>query len=94
MGKFLAIHPLPSPVTLEEAAPIAKAVKASSTLDAYWVGSWAQLNNEGKITKILCEWDAKDIESIQKVLKEVLKIVSVPTEGIYPMAKVDAEIYR
>lgn len=90
MGKFMAVHPFPSPITLEEGAPIAKAVKANSTLDAYWVGSWAQLNNDGKITKLICEWDAKDIESIQKVLKNI----PLPTEGIYPMAKIDAEAYR
>ena len=91
MGKFLAIHTLPSPTTVEEATPIAKAVKANSSLDAYWVGSWAQLNQEGKITKLFCEWDAKDVESINKV---VSKIPGLPTEGVYPMAKVDAEAYR
>jgi hypothetical protein len=90
MGKFLAIHPLPS-ITFEEGAPIAKAVKANSNMDAYWVGSWAQLNQEGKITKLFCEWDAKDVESINKV---VSKIPGLPTEGVYPMAKVDAEAYR
>jgi hypothetical protein len=91
MGKFLAVHPMPSPITLEEGAPIAKAVKANSTLDAYWVGSWGQLNEQGKITKLFCEWDAKDAESIRKI---VSKISGLPTEGVYPMAKVDAEAYR
>jgi len=94
MGKFLAVHTLPSPSTVEAATPIAKATKANSTLDAYWVSSWIQLNKEGKVTKILCEWDAKDIESIQKVIKEVLKKVAIPVDGIYPMAKADAEAYR
>ena len=91
MGKFLVVHPLPSPVTVEEATPIAKAVKANSNIDAYWVGSWSQLNEQGKITKILCEWNAKDAESIKKI---VSKIPQLPTEGVYPMAKVDAEAYR
>jgi hypothetical protein len=91
MGKFLAIHPLPSPITIDEGAPIAKAVKAASNADAYWIGSWAQLNQQGKITKLLCEWDAKDPESISKI---VSKIPGLPTEGVYPMAKVDAEAYR
>jgi len=91
MGKFLAIHPLPSPITVEEGAPIAKAVKANSSVDAYWVSSWAQLNQQGKITKLFCEWDAKDAESIKKI---VSKIPQLPTEGVYPMAKVDAEAYR
>jgi hypothetical protein len=91
MGKFLAIHPMPSPITLEEGAPIAKAVKANSSVDAYWVGSWAQLNQQGKITKLFCEWDAKDAESINKI---VSKIPQLLTEGVYAMAKVDAEAYR
>ena len=91
MGKFLAVHTLPSPATIEQATPIGKAAKANSTLDAYWVGSWLQLNQEGKITKILCEWDAKDAESVHKILA---KIPGLPVDGVYPMGKVDAEAYR
>jgi len=91
MGQFLAIHTLPSPATTEEATPIAKAVKANSSADAYWVSSWLQLNEQGKITKIFCQWDAKDAGSIRKI---VGKIPQLPTDGIYPMAKVDAEAYR
>jgi len=91
MGQFLAIHTLPSPVTTEEATPIAKAVKANSSADAYWVSSWLQLNEQGKITKIFCQWDAKDAGSIRKI---VGKIPQLPTDGIYPIAKVDAEAYR
>jgi hypothetical protein len=91
MGQFLAIHTLPSPTTTEEATPIAKAVKANSSADAYWVGSWLQLNEQGKITKLFCQWDAKDAESIRMILR---KIPQLPTDGIYPIAKVDAEAYR
>ena len=91
MGKFLAPHTLPSPMTVEEATPIAKAVKANSSADAYWVGSWLQMNEQGKVTKLLCEWDAKDAESIRKIFA---KIPQLPVDGIYPMGKVDAEAYR
>jgi hypothetical protein len=91
MGQFLAIHTLRSPATTEEATPIAKAVKANSSADAYWVSSWLQLNEQGKITKLFCQWDAKDAESIRKI---VGKIPQLPTDGIYPIAKVDAEAYR
>ena len=45
--------------------------KANVTLDAYWIGGTIQLNEQGKATKILCEWDAKDAESIRKVLAKV-----------------------
>jgi hypothetical protein len=91
MGKFLAVHPFPSPIALEQGTPIAKAVKNNCGADAYWVGSWAQLDAQGKITKLFCEWDAKDAESIKKI---VGGIPQLPTEGVYPMAKVDAEAYR
>lgn len=91
MGKFLVGHTFPSPVSVEEAAPIGKAVKAASTTDAYWIGSTAVLNEQGKVVKMFCEWDAKDAQSIRKVLDKAPKL---PTDGIWPMAKVDGETYR
>jgi len=91
MGKFLVLHTLRSPTAPDEASPLAQKVKASSTLDAYWVGSWGQLDKEGKITKIYCEWDAKDVESIRKVLA---KVPELPVDGIYPLLKIDSESYR
>lgn len=90
MPKFLAVHPLPAPVTLEEAAPAGKLAKANSTVDAYWLGAWTQNNEEGKIVKILCEWNAVNIEAV----REVLAKVPIPVEGIYPMTVVDSEDYR
>ena len=42
MAKFLVVHPIPTPMTIEAATPVAKAAKANSTVDAYWVNSWAQ----------------------------------------------------
>jgi len=88
--KFLVVHPIPAPVTLAEATPVAKAAKANSTVDAYWVQSWAQLNEEGKIVKILCQWNGANAEAISQVLKKV----PAPSEGPYPMAAVDSEDYR
>ena len=40
MTKFLAVHPLPAPATVEEATPLGKKAKANATVDAYWVRSW------------------------------------------------------
>jgi hypothetical protein len=60
MPKFLAVHPLQAPATLEEVAPIAKRAKAASSVDAYWVCSWCQLDEAGKITKLFCQWNASD----------------------------------
>ena len=90
MPKFLVIHPIPTPITTEQAAPVGKAAKTNSTVDAYWVRSWAQLNQEGKIVKILCEWNGKNADAI----REVLKKIPAPCEGPYPMLVVDSEDYR
>ena len=90
MPKFLAVHPLSIPITFEEATPIAKKAKAESTLDAYWVGAWSQLDETGKITKIMCYWNGASIEAVRNVLAKV----PCPVEGIYPLAIVDGEDYR
>ena len=91
MPKFLAIHTLSGPVAAEEVMPLAKKVRANSTLDAYWVKSIAQLNEEGKIVKVFCEWNAVDAEAMQKVFA---KIPELPVDGIYPMATLDSEDFR
>ena len=72
MPKFLAVHPIP-PTTIEEGNAMAKSAKTANTDlgSTYWVGSWLQLNEEGKITKILCEWNAVDIEAVRKELAKV-----------------------
>jgi hypothetical protein len=75
---------------MEEATPLGKKAKSLCTADAYWVSSWAQLNDEGKIVKILCEWNGIDLETVKKVIEES----GMPTEGVYPMTKVDSEDFR
>ena len=55
------------------------------------MASQAQLNEEGKVVMLVCEWNAKDIESIQKVLD---KVPELPTDGVYPMAKMDSVDFR
>ncbi|MHA1463246.1 MAG: hypothetical protein ACTSQ0_09285 [Candidatus Heimdallarchaeota archaeon] len=91
MPKFLVIHPIPVPATIEEATPIGKAFKALSNKDAYWVKSWAMMTTDGKISKILCQWDAKDLESIKKLTD---KVDAIPTEGIYPLGIFQGEDFR
>lgn len=92
MSKFMVVHPMDNPATIEEATPLAqKAKKMNSNVDAYWVGSWLQLNQEGKVTKILCEWNAVSPEA---VLEEVKKVPELKVDGIYPLAKIDSEDFR
>ncbi|HER24306.1 MAG TPA: hypothetical protein ENO17_04560 [Candidatus Atribacteria bacterium] len=95
MAKFLLTHALPSPIPLAQAEAVAKAAKAQSNSDAYWIGSWVQLDDKGDISKIICEWDAKDVDSLNKPLKQIVKAFpGIPVDGPYPMMKVDGESYR
>jgi len=91
MPKFLVVHPLETPLTAEEVAPIAMQVCANCTLDAYWLGSWAQLDANGNIVKVLCRWNGVNAEAIQKVLA---KTPELPTEGVYPMTTIDSGDFR
>ncbi|TKJ46880.1 hypothetical protein CEE34_06615 [Candidatus Aerophobetes bacterium Ae_b3a] len=77
MAKFLVVHPVGKELTLEKATPVAKAVKAGSAVDAYWVRSW-YAREEGKL---YCEWDGEDAESVRQVLTEAAP--DFPTEGVY-----------
>jgi len=89
--KFMALHTLPEPMEAEAVTPLAKKVRANATLDAYWVGTSVQLNEEGKVLRFICEWNAKDAEAVQKVFN---KVPELPVDGIYPMTKLDSENFR
>ena len=91
MAKFFVIHPVGSALTVEAATPIAKSIKANHTTDAYWIRT-VYAKAEGKL---YCEWDAKDAESIRKVLDKAAP--GFPTEGIYeldPALMVNSESFR
>ena len=92
MGKFLVVHPVGGDMDMEAAAPLARAVKANSTTDAYWVRSW-YVPEEGRL---YCEWDAKDADAIRGAMAEAAKVVPPPpVEGVYAIAgMVSGEDYR
>ena len=92
MSKLLAIHTLKTPSTAKDIDPIAKSVKAHNTSDAYWVKSWLQMNDQGKVTKILCEWDANNPAKVAKILKE--SAPDLPLDGVYAMGEIQRESYR
>jgi len=95
MSKFLIMHPLPSPMEIAQVEPVARIAKRLSGADAYWVSSWLQLDDHGKATRICCEWDAKDLASIDQLMKKMrLEIPGFPIDGPYPMMKADGESYR
>ncbi len=88
MAKYLAVHPMGKDLTIEKAKPIAEAVKANLTTDAYWIKSW-YAREEGKL---YCEWDAKDAESLQQVFN---KTPELPVEGIYKLEMlINSEDFR
>jgi len=90
MAKFLVVHPVGKELTLEIAAPMAKAIKANLTADAYWIRS-TYVRGEGRL---YCEWDAKDAQSIQKIVDKAAP--GFPTE-IYKLEKefmVQSEDFR
>jgi hypothetical protein len=92
MGKYVAVHPVGSNMDMQAATPIGKAVKANCTAEAYWVRSW-YVPEEGKF---YCEWDAKDVDSIQSVMAAAAaQGAQLPLEGIYAVAaSVSGEDFR
>jgi len=95
MAKFILYHNLPTAIPMSAAEVVAKSAKKHSTPDAYWVSSWTQVDEQGNVVRISCEWDGKDVESIQRVLDKVLlDVPGTPCDGPYPLTKVDSETYR
>jgi hypothetical protein len=74
MAKFLIVHPVGKELTLEAVTPVAKAIKANVTVDAYWTRS-TYVREEGKL---YCEWDGKDVASIKKIIDKAAP--GFPTE--------------
>lgn len=92
MPRFIAIHPVNPPVKPGDVAPVAKKCKAGVSLDAYWVSSWLQLNDKGKVTKVFCTWDGKDAESIRNSC--AASIPELPFSEVYEMAEKQGEDFR
>jgi hypothetical protein len=93
MGKFLCVHPVGGDMDLEAATPLGRAVKANSTVDAYWVRSW-YVPEEGKF---YCEWDAKDADAVREVITAATAQIGAPfpLEGVYAIAAMaTGEDYR
>ena len=89
MAKFLAVHPVGKEATLEAITPDATSLKASLTVDAYWIRSW-YAREEGKI---YCLWDARDVKSIRQVFAQGAP--EFPIEGIYELElMINSEDFR
>jgi len=83
--KFLAVHEMAEPISVEVAATMGRKVRDLTTQEVRWISTWIQLTEEGLIKRIYCCWESPDAESIKRILNEA----QFPLEGIYPMAVVD-----
>jgi len=93
MPRYIAIHPVDPPVEGDQVAPIAKKCKASLSTDAYWVKSWLQLTDDGKVSKVFCEWDAKDADAVRQSV--AASIPELPaSEGVFQFAEIQGEDFR
>ncbi len=91
MAKYIAVHTLPKPMTPDEINPLVQELLRHEALDAYWVESWTEMNDEGKALRIFCEWNAKSEDAVRKVFA---KVPTFPLDHIRPMAKFDSDSFR
>ena len=93
MTKLLVIHQtMPTPMSLEEGAPLMKRIANGMTAEAYWISTWCQANAEGKAVKIICRWDGTSIEAVRKAVAKLCP--EMPVEGIYPLIALDSGDFR
>lgn len=93
MPKFLVIHQtMPTPMSLAEGAPLMKRIASGMTAKAYWISTWCQANAEGKAVKIICRWDATNIEAVREAVAKLCP--EMPVEGIYPLIAFDSGDFR
>ena len=91
MRKYIAVHTMPQPTSVEDATPLVRKMLHNEGSNAYWVGSCAQTNAEGKVLKIFCEWNAPDEKTIRDVFA---KVPEFPLDSIDPMTKIDSADFR
>ncbi len=92
MPKFIAVHPLDQPVSKENVVPVAKKCKSMLSTDAYWVKSWLELNDEGEVTVLYCEWDGKDVDTVKEALTN--SIPELPFTKVCEMSEIHGEDFR
>ena len=90
--KFLLVHPLSAPLTLEEGVPLMKRIAGGMTTDAYWITSWLQTNAEGKVVKVFCHWDGTSAEAVKSAAQRLCP--ELPLEGVYPLTIVNSGDFR
>ncbi len=92
MPKFLVVHPIKKPMSIEEGMPLMKRIAGGMTAEAYWIATWCQANAEGKAVKILCRWDGASLEAVRKAVARLCP--ELPVEGVYPLMTMDSGDFR
>ncbi len=92
MAKFIAIHPVEPPASMDAIGPLARKTKLASSADAYWVKSWVQFNDDGDVIAVYCEWDGKDAETIKSAL--TCAIPELPFREVSRMTEIHSEFFR
>ncbi len=78
-------------MTPDEISPLVQELLRHESLDAYWVESWSETNEEGKALRIFCEWNAKSEDAVKKVFE---RVPAFPLDRIRPLAKFDSDSFR
>jgi hypothetical protein len=93
MPKFLVVHKaFPTPMSVEQAAPLLKRATGAMTAEAYWINSLCQANAEGKAVKVWCRWDGESLEAVRDAVAKL--IPEMPVEGVYPLVTLDSGDFR
>jgi len=93
MPKFLVVHTtMPTPMSLEDGAPLMKHIASNMTAEAYWVATWCQATADGKAVKMFCRWDAASIEAVKAAVAKLCP--QLPVDGIYPLMTFDSGDFR
>jgi len=79
-------------MSLEQAAPLLKRLAGSMTAEAYWIASYCLTNEEGKVVKAMCRWDATSLEAVKEAVAKLMP--EMPVESVYPLLVLDSGDFR
>jgi len=69
-----------------------KRIAANMTAEAYWMATWCEATADGKAFKMLCRYDATNIEAVRAAVVKLCP--ELPVEAIYPLLAFDSGDFR
>ena len=88
MPRYIVVHSTAGVTDQEEAVAGVRKLVRSLPPDAEWLNSWLALQR----TKMFCEWEAPDTDTLLAALEPVTE--STPVEAIYEVFYVDPHWYE